>query len=82
MALLRRDYSEGKFLLFSLLLALVLTLELRAEHDPTIEDAYSSHLSLDGKQYAVEIIDTAGQEEYRGLWAETTAREGDGFILA
>ncbi|GAA5880410.1 hypothetical protein JCM16303_003933 [Sporobolomyces ruberrimus] len=51
------------------------------EYDPTVEDSYSTQLSLDGKDYAIEIIDTAGQEEYRGLWAETSAREGDGFIL-
>ncbi|GAA5854451.1 hypothetical protein JCM5353_008086 [Sporobolomyces roseus] len=51
------------------------------EWDPTVEDSYSTQLSLDGKEYAIEIIDTAGQEEYRGLWAETSAREGDGFIL-
>ncbi|GAA5925401.1 uncharacterized protein JCM15063_005015 [Sporobolomyces koalae] len=51
------------------------------EYDPTVEDSYSTHLSLDGKEYAIELIDTAGQEEYRGLWAETSAREGDGFIL-
>jgi GTPase SAR1 family protein len=60
-----------------------LTLWLRetVEYDPTVEDSYSTQLSLDGKDYAIEIIDTAGQEEYRGLWAETSAREGDGFIL-
>ncbi|GAA5950681.1 hypothetical protein JCM3765_000576 [Sporobolomyces pararoseus] len=51
------------------------------EYDPTVEDSYSTQLSLDGQDYAIEIIDTAGQEEYRGLWSETSAREGDGFIL-
>ncbi|GAA6060941.1 hypothetical protein JCM10212_003849 [Sporobolomyces blumeae] len=51
------------------------------EYDPTVEDSYSTSLTLDGQDYLIEIVDTAGQEEYRGLWAETSAREGDGFIL-
>ncbi|GAA6019895.1 hypothetical protein JCM10207_003329 [Rhodosporidiobolus poonsookiae] len=51
------------------------------EYDPTVEDAYSLSLNVDGVEYAIEIIDTAGQEEYRSLWSETSAREGDGFIL-
>ncbi|GAA5893532.1 Ras family protein [Sporobolomyces salmoneus] len=51
------------------------------EYDPTVEDSYSTQLSLDGQDYSIELIDTAGQEEYRGLWAETSAREGDGFVV-
>lgn len=39
------------------------------------------NLTVDGIEYAVEIVDTAGQEEYRGLWGESTVREGDGFLL-
>ncbi|GAA5820351.1 hypothetical protein JCM11251_005588 [Rhodosporidiobolus azoricus] len=51
------------------------------EYDPTVEDAYSLNLNVDGVEYAIELIDTAGQEEYRGLWSETSAREGDGFVV-
>lgn len=51
------------------------------EWDPTIEDSYMINLTVDGIEYAVEIVDTAGQEEYRGLWGESTVREGDGFLL-
>jgi len=84
MALLRRDFSEGQS--FPLppslsLRALVLNLVVYIEYDPTVEDSYTCQLTLDGQDYTIEIIDTAGQEEYRGLWAETSAREGDGFIL-
>ncbi|GAA5985797.1 hypothetical protein JCM11641_006209 [Rhodosporidiobolus odoratus] len=52
------------------------------EYDPTVEDAYSINTYVDGVEYAIEITDTAGQEEYRGLWSETSAREADAFILA
>ncbi|GAA5901099.1 hypothetical protein JCM6882_006116 [Rhodosporidiobolus microsporus] len=52
------------------------------EYDPTVEDAYALNLNVDGVEYSIELIDTAGQEEYRGLWSETSAREGDGFVVA
>ncbi|KAL8278875.1 hypothetical protein RQP46_008746 [Phenoliferia psychrophenolica] len=55
--------------------------EFSDEWDPTIEDSYSVNLTVDGQEYAVELVDTAGQEEYRGLWGESTVREGDGFLL-
>jgi len=47
---------------------------------PTIEDSYSTNVMVDGQEYAVSLVDTAGQEEYRGAWGESTVREGDGFI--
>mmetsp|Transcript_5529 Transcript_5529/g.9741 ORF Transcript_5529/g.9741 Transcript_5529/m.9741 type:complete len:121 (+) Transcript_5529:100-462(+) len=31
---------------------------------PTIEDSYQTSLKIDGNQYVVEIIDTAGQDYY------------------
>lgn len=53
---------------------------LSTSTQPTIEDAYRLDLTIDGQQYEVNIVDTAGQEEYRGSWAEGSAREADGFI--
>ncbi|KAK7208605.1 P-loop containing nucleoside triphosphate hydrolase protein, partial [Myxozyma melibiosi] len=37
------------------------------EYDPTIEDSYSTTCVVDGETFELDIIDTAGQEEYRGL---------------
>lgn len=54
--------------------------EFSHDYDPTIEDSYSTNLVVDGQEYAVSLVDTAGQEEYRGAWGESTVREGDGFI--
>eukprot|EP01012_Entosiphon_sulcatum_P015909 TRINITY_DN2087_c0_g1_i1.p1 TRINITY_DN2087_c0_g1~~TRINITY_DN2087_c0_g1_i1.p1 ORF type:complete len:290 (+),score=80.85 TRINITY_DN2087_c0_g1_i1:145-1014(+) len=34
------------------------------EHDPTLEDAFRSHLTVDGVEYTLDITDTAGREEY------------------
>ncbi|KAG0376529.1 hypothetical protein BGX24_007602 [Mortierella sp. AD032] len=50
------------------------------EYDPTIEDSYCKHVEVDGKEYTLDIIDTAGQHEYRGHWNDQFMRAGDGFI--
>ncbi|KAJ7635579.1 ras protein [Mycena polygramma] len=46
-------------------------------YDPTIEDAYRKQFVVDNRMCFVEIIDTAGQEEYATL----RDQEGQGFIL-
>ncbi|KAF7191604.1 Ras-like protein 1 [Pseudocercospora fuligena] len=50
------------------------------EYDPTIEDSYSVTRSVDGSTYSLELTDTAGQEEYRGLWSGSNLRS-DAFLL-
>ena len=35
------------------------------DYDPTIEDTYRKHIIIDGETYQLDILDTAGQEEYR-----------------
>ncbi|KJE93531.1 hypothetical protein CAOG_08768 [Capsaspora owczarzaki ATCC 30864] len=50
------------------------------EYDPTIEDSYSKEIVVDGKKINLEIVDTAGQEEFRGLWGDKFIRQGDGFL--
>ncbi|KZP01113.1 ras-domain-containing protein [Calocera viscosa TUFC12733] len=49
-------------------------------YDPTIEDSYRKQVFVDGKMSFLEIIDTAGQEDYSTL-REQWIREGQGFIL-
>lgn len=49
-------------------------------YDPTIEDAYRKATSVDGKHCQLDILDTAGQEDYTAL-RSTWMRERDGFIL-
>jgi len=34
------------------------------EYDPTIEDSYRKQVTVDNNPYLLEILDTAGQEEY------------------
>jgi len=54
--------------------------EWTSDYDPTIEDSYSVTRSIDGKTYQLNLTDTAGQEEYRGLWAASNLRS-DAFLL-
>eukprot|EP01080_Neovahlkampfia_damariscottae_P010892 gene10892-3596_t len=50
------------------------------EYDPTIEDSYSKQTNVEGKTYLLQILDTAGQEEYSAL-RDTYMRSSDGFVL-
>lgn len=50
------------------------------EYDPTIEDSYSTTRTIDGQSYFLSLTDTAGQEEYRGLWAASNLKS-DAFLL-
>ena len=34
------------------------------EYDPTIEDSYRKQVVIDGETCLLDILDTAGQEEY------------------
>ncbi|KIW02890.1 uncharacterized protein PV09_05940 [Verruconis gallopava] len=54
--------------------------EWTSDYDPTIEDSYSVTRQIDGQTYQLNLTDTAGQEEYRGLWAASNLRS-DAFLL-
>ncbi|KAG9079562.1 Ras GTPase ras2 [Ceratobasidium sp. 370] len=49
-------------------------------YDPTIEDAFRHSVVVDDEMTYLEIVDTAGQEEYATL-RDQWIREGEGFIL-
>lgn len=51
-----------------------------SEYDPTIEDSYSITRKIDGVTYHLSLTDTAGQEEYRGMWASSNLG-ADAFLL-
>jgi GTPase KRas protein len=44
------------------------------------EDSYSVTRTIDGTPYFLQLTDTAGQEEYRSLWASSNLRS-DAFLL-
>lgn len=50
------------------------------EYDPTIEDSYRKQCTVDNEQAVLDILDTAGQEEYSAM-REQYMRTGEGFLL-
>ena len=50
------------------------------DYDPTIEDSYRKHCRVDDKTCFLEILDTAGQEEYRAL-RDAYMRSAECFML-
>ena len=46
----------------------------------SVEDSYSTTRTIDGQSYFLSLTDTAGQEEYRGLWAASNLKS-DAFLL-
>eukprot|EP00127_Corallochytrium_limacisporum_P000109 Clim_evm16s4 gene=Clim_evmTU16s4 len=49
-------------------------------YDPTIEESYRKQVTLDGKEFSLEIVDTAGQEEFASF-RDSSFQYGDGFLL-
>lgn len=49
-------------------------------HDPTIEDSYQKYINVEGKPCRLDILDTAGQEEFKSMRSQYM-RQGQGFIL-
>ena len=50
------------------------------EYDPTIEDSYRKQAVVDGQVCVLDILDTAGQEEYSAM-RDQYFRTGKGFLL-
>lgn len=67
------------------------------DYEPTKADSYQKAVMLDGKEVQMNILDTAGQESYAGLFQrssnvsfsrssiigirDTYIRGGEGFLL-
>ncbi|KAL1771079.1 GTPase KRas isoform X2 [Sigmodon hispidus] len=49
------------------------------EYDPTIEDSYRKQVVIDGEICLLDILDTAGQEEYSAM-RDQYIRTGEGFL--
>ncbi|KHN74218.1 Ras-related protein [Toxocara canis] len=49
-------------------------------YDPTIEDQYIIHCEVDGQWVIMDVLDTAGQEEFSAM-REQYMRSGRGFLL-
>ncbi|XP_049849981.1 ras-like protein rasG [Schistocerca gregaria] len=50
------------------------------EYDPTIENSYRRQVEIDGESCILDILDTAGQEEYSAM-RDQHIRIGQGFLV-
>jgi len=50
------------------------------DYDPTIEDSYTKQCVIDDTVAKLDILDTAGQEEFSAM-REQYMRSGEGFLL-
>jgi len=50
------------------------------DYDPTIEDSYIQHNEIENTWCILDVLDTAGQEEFSAM-REQYMRKGDGFLL-
>lgn len=54
--------------------------EFAEEYDPTIEDSYRKQVTIGDRNVLLNVLDTAGQEEYASL-QDQWIREGDAFLI-
>ncbi|KAH6951167.1 ras family-domain-containing protein [Ilyonectria sp. MPI-CAGE-AT-0026] len=82
----------GKMILYKLVVLgdggvgkTALTIQLCLQHfvetyDPTIEDSYRKQVVIDGQACMLEVLDTAGQEEYTAL-RDQWIQDSEGFVM-
>lgn len=58
----------------------IMNYEISRDHDPTIEDKYKTVIEVDNLPYEVEILDTAGQDDFQSM-LDSWINFGQGFVL-
>eukprot|EP01084_Bolivina_argentea_P146137 255967_1 len=54
--------------------------EFKPDYDPTIDDLFEKIMNIDGHRIVVNILDTAGQEDFKGL-REGQMKNKNGYIF-
>lgn len=59
--------------------SLSLSLQFVEDYEPTKADSYRKKVVLDGEEVQIDILDTAGQEDYAAI-RDNYFRSGEGFL--
>ena len=59
--------------------AITFFLQFVEDYEPTRADSYSQTIQVDGQDVRVDVMDTAGEEEYASV-RDSLYRSGDGFL--
>jgi len=54
--------------------------EFTEYYDPTMEETYETEINYSGRQHQVELVDTAGQEEFSSF-LDSSLSTGDAFMI-
>ena len=54
--------------------------QMPSGHSPTIEDRYKKNSTIDNQLYSIEILDTAGEDDYQNMM-DMWINFGEGFLL-
>lgn len=57
----------------------VILLQFVEDYEPTKADSYRKKVVLDGEEVQIDILDTAGQEDYAAI-RDNYFRSGEGFL--
>lgn len=58
---------------------LALFVQFVEDYEPTKADSYRKKVMLDGEEVQIDILDTAGQEDYAAI-RDNYFRSGEGFL--
>lgn len=64
----------------TLILLCNLSSQFVEDYEPTKADSYRKKVVLDGEDVQIDILDTAGQEDYAAI-RDNYFRSGEGFLL-
>ena len=78
MLIIEIQWAIKKFSNFAISLCL-LFFQFIEDYEPTKADSYRKKVVLDGEEVQIDILDTAGQEDYAAI-RDNYFRSGEGFL--
>lgn len=71
--------DQARFTWKVVYILIFLSLQFVEDYEPTKADSYRKKVVLDGEEVQIDILDTAGQEDYAAI-RDNYFRSGEGFL--